>query len=805
MLFQKKLPRVSTRSIDELVSHIRVMINDNGNINKHVANTAISTEGYGEQEAAELNDAVLNVQTGIEQICSEMNYLRPNNIRAQDVSLEDYENFMSANSSRFITDAQIEAGTAAGILAGNIPGFLGSNPRSARAYNELERVSTYQPFDGTMQRSSIFNVNLSQEHFNEHSLKEAAIFSIAYNMQAARQDDFCETFFPTLVITPDQVGFGMIVSLIGVFDDFKHKITGDRAEMIRKNIIHAVVDPTILKNELTRLVPVFRKSENEDKFTSDTDITPRTIDLEGISILTQPYKPNTEVNVLGLCSHDDLIAAGLMDVSDTIDTGVTLENIYFKFGDDIVRFNTSTLHSCNFTERPQGTSMTMQLSFETTSLLLNKNSVQNDGSALVSLASIVSGDYRFRISAKLNGTLQLDRGLMELSPGSIRVYSIRDTNNEIVPKTESAVSAAVKAIESGSLIGYDIRAFRMNNNRRTRGQLITTWDFTQKYNITLKSPITALTPINANNNQYNTNDLNALITATRIRASNAGVAKLIDTASRLSEYIDVRDQENEAAEIYGMGVFFVRPAYFFEDLDVNDCIDSIKSHERSADIQAVLVNKIRDYVYKMYQKSEYKAAADVLSGGVGQLPTIIIGTDPVISRYLQISGDLRIIGNDFPCKVVSTLDERIIGKIFITFGVFDEHRNTSPNVLNFGNFLYSPEVTIQVPITRNGAVVNELAVQPRFDHVCHLPIMTVLQISGITESLNKVPMQVFNSNTQAVVHITYTKTNDTSFNASKVYYEKVGSSYLALSAAAARAKFQAAGAGNKPNDVYEAN
>ena len=140
--------------------------------------------------------------------------------------------------------------------------------------------------------------------------------------------------------------------------------------------------------------------------------------------------------------------------------------------------------------------------------------------------------------------------------------------------------------------------------------------------------------------------------------------------------------------------------------------------------------------------------------------------------------------------------------MFITFATFDESRNTTPNILNFGNHLYSPEITIQVPITRDNAISNELAVQPRFLHVVHLPIMTVLQVNGISDSLNKVPIEITNLNTESVVAVTYSKTKDIAYDATKIYYRQVGGSFIALSAGEARAKFQAAN-GSAPADVFE--
>jgi hypothetical protein len=199
---------------------------------------------------------------------------------------------------------------------------------------------------------------------------------------------------------------------------------------------------------------------------------------------------------------------------------------------------------------------------------------------------------------------------------------------------------------------------------------------------------------------------------------------------------------SEGAPRGGVGRFFVIPTFFSETIDMTKVVDSLKSSERASDMQEALVAKVRDFVFRMYRDSQYKAAADALYGGVAPTPTVIIGTDPVLARYLTVTGDLRTVGGNFEVRVVSTLDYRVSGKIFISFGVFDENRNTQPNPLNFGNMAWAPEVTVSLPISRTGQISKETAVQPRFLHVVNCPVMTVLEVINVPDVTNKVALFV---------------------------------------------------------------
>jgi len=72
------------------------------------------------------------------------------------------------------------------------------------------------------------------------------------------------------------------------------------------------------------------------------------------------------------------------------------------------------------------------------------------------------------------------------------------------------------------------------------------------------------------------------------------------------------------------------------------------------------------------------------------------------------------------------------GKIIMSFGVFDGSEGI-PNPMHFGNMAWKPELTLVLPLHRNGANSKELTVQPAFLHVTNLPIMASLTVIGIED------------------------------------------------------------------------
>jgi hypothetical protein len=233
-------------------------------------------------------------------------------------------------------------------------------------------------------------------------------------------------------------------------------------------------------------------------------------------------------------------------------------------------------------------------------------------------------------------------------------------------------------------------------------------------------------------------DVSSIVTATNIRTSNSAVTSLIELAALLREYVSVSDA-GDAPAILGISRFLILPYYKHVTIDMTDEISSLTSHERADDIVAVLLNRIRDNVLHMWTMSQYMAASNAINGGEAAKPTVLIGTDPIIHRYLLLNGDYRTISEQFNVKIVDTLDTRVRGKMYITF-------TTNPNgtidPLNFGNMLWSPELVFTSKMTRNNRFSYETSVSPRFTHIVNMPLLVEMDVLGITDSLSNLPFNV---------------------------------------------------------------
>ena len=693
--------------VDKFISKVKEVCNTNQFATVGNARASFATESLHDDELHSLVAAGNELSTALESICSELGIVP--------------------------TEAQIQAATLAGIAAGDYKFALSKkNDFPAVSTESMGVVQSFGLADALDERS------FGLEAYAETENRNAVLYSIAYNMQAARQDEFGETWWPTLVITPDNAGFGITVNLMMVFNGVERKISGTFEDFKKRNIIRAVADPTILHKEQTRITPVVRP-QSADKFVAPALIAPATVVIEGESIVTAPIATGKKVDILGLSETDSLLATGIQNQTDSLDRTVNLVNTYVKVGDDILKFNVQNLPLSNFTYSTQNNYRVETLNFTTTSVLINKNTKRVDGSDLVTLAGVVTDDLIVRLELNLNGTVNIETGELQVFGNVATVYTVQDNNGNLLDLTIAPAKAIVDAYATAQVIGYDILAYRSNLNRRQLGQFIDVTKYTQLYNVPLRSPITTIHPASTDD-QTDSADVQALLSATRIRTSNEAVTALVNTAGLLREYVDSRDSIGNGPDLLGVGRFFVRPTYYEEMIDMAVEVDSLTAVQRPLDIQAALINKIRDVVFRLYRDSEYKAADDALSGGISTPPVVILGTDPVLARYLQVNGDLRTIGGGFDVRVVSTLDPRVEGRVFIGFSKFDENRNVAPNPLNFGNLIWAPELVLTAKISRQGQYSKETVCQPRYLFVTHTPILGLLNVENVPDVLGKLPL-----------------------------------------------------------------
>lgn len=634
-----------------------------------------------------------------------------------------------AGLSGSLTAAQREAAYHAGAISGNIGAFLKNN--------DMGQIR------GALAASDgIGRINAALESYDEKENRAAAVYTVAYNLQAARQDAFGEAFFPTVVVAPDQQGYHIHLNIVNLINGVRRKATGELDNWNRHNIVHVIRNPGLINSTTTEIHPVF-SDEKKSLFVDEALLAPTTATVNGEVVTTSALAVGKRFDLIGLSQTDLQLDQGHMDETDSIDTDIVLRSIIVKVGNDVLEFPTAQLPGAQFVYPIQGDQQRMDVRLETDALSINPKTLTASAAALDTLKPVVDGNLVVYLSTTVNGSVVRDKGNTEVNANPVRVESIIDASGAVHTPDSAQYAAIVALFATAQVIGYNLDARRTNLNRRSIGQMLETRQDVQAYAVPLLSPFTVKRPQGLNDTT-DASDLASLVTLTRAMASGKAVDKLLETAAMLKAYVqEGRRPLGDNLMVLGIARHLITAFYEFQEIKVDTTVVTRNSAELAANIQATLINVIRDMVFRAHQLSGYKAAADMLAGGESAKPTVIIGTDQTIGRYLQVQGDLRTIGGGFDnVIIVDTQNEKMHGKIFITFGV-EGAADGVPHPLQFGNMAWKPEVTVVLPIHRNGANSKELTVQPAFRHIPNLPVLLELTVSGIPDTVEtRVPVKV---------------------------------------------------------------
>lgn len=630
-----------------------------------------------------------------------------------------------------LTDAQVEAGAVAAMALGDPMAY--AQRASDTANPSMEGITVVDFEQAGVAGSLDYRMTTGLEAYNEAELRNAIPFSIAYNVQASRQDAFSEAFYPTIVITPDQVGLEMTIRTTKVFNEVRHAISGKLANFAKRSLIDASIDPSVLATESTAIVPVVLADNSNLTQFVDASLVPATVrKVDGVDVPTAPLKIGTAVDLLGISQHPGLIGAGVMDSTDSIDPRIVLERVYIKVKTgadvDVIAIDLDRLPRSGFNKSLEGDYREMSLQFRTADLLLTKDIKAVDGVFPSALSVIAASDYSVKLSVNVDGECNTETGNTNVYASPVVVSAIYDANKAEVA-TASGAGAAFIAATTFEVVGYTLKATRSNLNRRTRGLLLTNDEQTERYTIPVGAPISIPAPVSS---QKDAADLASLITATRVRNSNQAVTTLLNYAATLKAFTNAAISNGPVPAIEGIGRYLVKPFYEEVDFDLSQTVDSIKSHERADDVAAALVNKIRETAYRMNRNSQYQTALDAQTGGLGGVPKLLIGCDSMLLQHLMVSGDNRTAGIGFDFEVVGTNDMRMRDKIVLTFV---RGESNGPDALAFGAHAWIPELASTVTVNRNGATNKESQVQPRNRHVNNLPVMAMINVVKLKEAL----------------------------------------------------------------------
>lgn len=643
-----------------------------------------------------------------------------------------------------MTDAQLAAASMVALAM--------RDPKSAYEYATAANstdvaaatgVRVIEPSSNPAFGYSTESRKVSLEAFDARNLEELRAFNVMFAFSAAIQDELAEAFFRTVTLSPDSTGLEVSIRRTMVQKEIRHPMTGEVVDWEQRNLLDAVTDTSILINEATRIYPrvIVGNAKSEQHFVDAAIIAPYlALANGGAKITTAPLKAGVKVNLIGAGINDR--TNGQPDQTDAIDHAVKVESLYFRIktaaGTSVVKFNTKQFARNGFLKSFEGRDRRISLDFSTHGLLLTAETkdvlTKAPATALQFLGAAPYENVQLNLETHVTGEGNLQFGWVKVNASAAEVAGARIVNgpHDYDAITDEVTLADIKEqFLEIEFLGYDVKAYYANTNKRYLGLLIDSVEERVRYVVPLSPPISVQTPITGTSTAT---EMAGPMNAQRIVNSINAVTKLIDTRDTLREIvgqIGYGTPTDAAPEIEGFGRLMVRPYLFDDTLNIANVVTSTSSATRLQDVQAAIVNKLRFAITSAYTESRYQPALDSINGTAGARPKVVVGTDPTIASYIMVNGDPRILGLGFETQVTVSYDVRMRGKIAASF----VRANVSDvDVLSFGNFAYIPELVTQAQLNFNGATTNVTQVQNRNLHVVFLPVMVWIEVEGLEQA-----------------------------------------------------------------------
>lgn len=643
----------------------------------------------------------------------------------------------------------------AGLIAAQMIGKIACDPA---AYGKAVKSLKPMPSGASMTIShETFGIGdvispaemvISAESYDGQQLTNAVSFSMSAAFAMARQDEFAETLFPTIIIDPLESGISIDLSITSYMKEIRREISGapDAGKYNKVPVVKAVFDRDIIFNDKNKAVPVFR-TESQDVMLADYKWVDKS---NGEEITTAPLKIGKTISLLGISQTPGQIAKGQANETDALDRTISIQKTYieFKGTDDqgaevseVIPFDLTMFGFNNFNEAPQQSEMKeMTLSFSTSSATVSAQTINAASMPSKIFGSL--GGYTVYLEIVLSGKISAVTSDITVYGNAVNIDSIRNSDGQLLAVGSQEYNKVAGLVKSMSIVGYTVEAFRTNTNMRTRGQLVTVDNFRVNYQVPFRSGTTVIGPVeNIGGVENDITKLGELVNTIGNKMSYYAVEKLISYGEMLHSV--TANGTALSQKLAGIGSYYVNPYYVSDNYDLSKFVDSMSSSNRKADIQAVLVNKIRDLAITLLSESNYKIAFTSMFGAITDKVKVIVATDYRIAKYICNEGKSEFpLDDDMNIKVVSTLNPRMLGKMYITLGVEGSNQDNKPNPLTFGNCLWAPTMTWNVVKTTDNAVNREVSNVPRFMHIVHLPILAQVTISDFAGVLGQIARRV---------------------------------------------------------------
>lgn len=645
-----------------------------------------------------------------------------------------FESYISEDAR--VAENQLTAAFLGSLAASNTSKYIKALRGVSKLLPSTESIKTVtQSYSGPAGGLDVFTGEetkaIALENYNEKSQRDFRVVTVGYNLAASRQDEFAERIYPTTVINPIEGGVVQVLPYIAVMKDVHHAVNGARWKNDEVNMVEAYRDPSILDDNATDLIPAIDPAGTNAHYFADPALIPTetVVNEQNLSIETAPLKPGIRLDLMGNSNANLLIAANMLDVSDTIDPAGRLKALYIKVQNKVVKFKVDRMPRAVFQPDLIGDTRGAKIDFFTDDLTISSVTRTIDGVQTAAMQELEQRGWVLRLSVDFSGNVSTSKGDSRFTNGDASIAKILNSDRREIDITQGEGKTLVDSITDLEIVGFELAVRFTNTNRRQRGHLLQTRALQFRHPIPMHAPVTL--PLSTMEDEGPGEVVKALTVNTNIRNSNNAVKTLLNYLAQLRE-LTGNGFNRPVINVYeGALAAVMRPTYHYDTMHLPDMIDTLKSKDRWDDVCSAILNKVKGILFPAYRNSNIEAAFRVISGNQDERPIFLFCTDKEIANYLMTKGDDRTLGAYLEYDIVSTNNELFDGKLVVVPTRKTPQEN---DILSFGQFFYVSTIIADLPITRGGnQVTREIAAIPFNLHINNVPFALEFDVTGFEQ------------------------------------------------------------------------
>ena len=613
------------------------------------------------------------------------------------------------------------------------------------------------------------DISTTMEAFDGQNPNNPIYLSLVTTYAVMQGDPFINDFYPIMPLDMEQSHITIQTPVTALHNPLSERDVDGYGKTPDKLFNRLLLSKNIYSDVFTstsnKCIPVYDVTNAAHANLFYTNVATVIDNTSGKNIETLPLKVNTLIDIISISKTSAEISKGVSDGAESLVNSVKLTDLFFTLNKTVAgapvtetfKIDVRGIDSATFSQSTIGEERDYLAHINTNVAVFSLEPVNSEGGASAILTDVGLANYKVRLALEVIANVNLESGGMKVSPAGkgVSFVALHDGTNTQLAATATA-STDVKALfDTAEIVGYHQDSYRTNSDLRTAGLTFTVINKQAQLYAPYKSGSTAYTPIVEFGTSNDANRLNGgtLPNITLIQMHNAAVDQLLRTERTLSSVTSngtlVISDTTQA--VLGLGSYHVTPTYTKDTLDLSAFISSVKSSERKEDIKAAITQKLVDVLLHLGNVSNYFVSSMLLHGsdettGAIRTTNVVLVCDQYIYNYLDPdqNGEIRV--KDFTIRCSKTLNPKMAGKIYFTFGGIQSATEVSNNVVTInpisglGLTIVRPTIVSPAIATRtsNGGSLLRSDTFPCWEFHNTNPVLGRIDVANITEALAKI-------------------------------------------------------------------